>query len=62
MAQKNNIDASILIVNFNNAKYLKKSIESALNQSYKNKEVIVVDDISDDQSVDILNHYKKRET
>ena len=24
MAQKNNIDASILIVNFNNAKYLKK--------------------------------------
>lgn len=60
MAQKNNIDASILIVNFNNAKYLKKSIESALNQSYKNKEVIVVDDISDDQSVDILNHYKKK--
>ena len=38
--QKNKSKASIIIVNYNNAKFLTKSITSALNQSYKKKEVI----------------------
>ena len=52
--------ASIIIVNYNNAKYLKKSLNSAIKQSFKNKEIIVVDDISNDNSLKILEKYKKK--
>ena len=51
--------ASIIIVNYNNAKYLDKCINSILNQTYKNKEIIVVDDKSKDNSIEILKKYKK---
>ena len=54
MKQKKNNLVSIIIVNFNNAKYLSKSLNSALNQNYKFKEIIVVDDMSTDNSVEIL--------
>ena len=57
--QKNKL-ASIIIVNFNNAKLLSDSIKSALNQSYKYKEVIVVDDLSTDNSLQILKKFKKK--
>ena len=55
-----NPKASIIIVNYNNAKYLKKSINSILNQSYKNKEIILVDDKSEDNSLDIIKKYNKK--
>ncbi len=51
---------SIIIVNYNNAKYLRKSVDSAINQSFQNKEVIVIDDISNDNSLKILEKYKKK--
>ena len=35
---------SILVSNYNNAKYLKRCINSCLVQSYKNKEIIIIDD------------------
>ena len=47
MVQKN-ILASILINNFNNKVFIKKCIRSCLNQSYKNIEIIVYDDVSND--------------
>ena len=50
--------ASVIIVNYNNAKYLEECINSILNQSYKNKEIIVVDDKSKDNSLEILKRYK----
>ncbi len=52
--------ASVIIVNYNNAKYLDKCINSILNQTYKNKEIIVVDDKSRDNSIEILKKYKKK--
>ena len=52
--------ASVIIVNYNNAKYLKKCINSILNQSYKNKEIILVDDKSKDYSLKIANQYKNQ--
>lgn len=58
--QKNKSKASIIIVNYNNAKFLTKSITSALNQSYKKKEVIVVDDNSKDCSLEILDRFNDR--
>ena len=53
MSQNKDQNISIIIVNYNNAKYLKKSLNSALNQSYNFKEIIVVDDISNDNSIEI---------
>ena len=52
--------ASIIIVNFNNSKLLNECLNSALNQTYKYKEIIVVDDYSTDNSLKILNKYKKK--
>ena len=50
--------ASIIIVNYNNAQYLSKSINSVLRQGYKYKEIIVVDDNSNDHSIKILKKFE----
>jgi glycosyltransferase involved in cell wall biosynthesis len=51
---------SILINNYNYARFLGDAIESALGQSYTNVEVIVVDDGSTDNSRDVLASFGKR--
>lgn len=48
---------SIIIPNFNYAAYLAEAIESALNQDYPSKEVIVVDDGSHDDSLAIARRF-----
>jgi hypothetical protein len=48
---------SIIISSFNYDGYLRTAIDSALRQSYKNKEVIVVDDGSTDNSCEIIEGY-----
>lgn len=48
---------SIIITNYNYAKYLEESINSALSQSYSPVEVIVVDDGSVDNSAKIIHGY-----
>ena len=51
---------SIIIPNYNKAPYIREAIESALNQTYKNIEVIVVDDGSTDQSREIIKSFGKK--
>tara|TARA_B100000427_G_scaffold253743_1_gene217172 strand:- start:302 stop:1111 length:810 start_codon:yes stop_codon:yes gene_type:complete len=51
--------ASILITNYNKEKFLKKSIKSCLNQNFKNKEIIIFDDCSNDKSLKILKKFSK---
>lgn len=51
---------SIIIPNYNYARYLSDAIESALNQSYKPIEVIVVNNGSTDNSLEILKHFENR--
>ena len=41
----------------NGERYLKKSIESILNQTFSKFEFIIVNDGSDDCTIDIINHY-----
>lgn len=48
---------SVVIPNFNHAKFLRQRIDSVLNQTYKNFEVIILDDCSDDGSDSIINSY-----
>jgi len=58
MKIKYNPLVSIIIANYNNEVYLKKCLDSVLNQYYKKIEVIVVDDYSNDNSLNILKKYK----
>lgn len=51
---------SILINNFNYCQFLADAINSALNQSYQNIEVIVVDDGSTDNSPEIIARYGEK--
>jgi len=51
---------SILINNYNYGAFLSESIESALNQTYRHREIIVVDDGSTDNSRDIIEKYSGR--
>ena len=51
---------SIVILNFNYARFLRRSIDSALGQDWPNTEVIVVDDCSTDESREIIAGYGDR--
>ena len=48
---------SILISSYNYGRYLSQAIDSALNQTYGNVEVIVVDDGSTDSSSELIKSY-----
>ena len=49
--------ANVIICNYNYEKYIKDAIDSALNQSYKNLQVTIIDDCSTDNSVNIVEDY-----
>jgi glycosyltransferase involved in cell wall biosynthesis len=51
---------SIIITCYNKERFIAEAIESALYQTYKNKEIIVVDDGSTDNSLSIILDYKDR--
>ena len=55
---KNN-KVAIILPNFNSSEYLKKTLKSVLNQSYKNWQLIIIDDASDKKTIEILKKYKK---
>ena len=50
---------SILISNYNKAKYLDKCLRSCFNQNYENLEIIIFDNYSSDKSEVIIKKYKK---
>jgi glycosyltransferase involved in cell wall biosynthesis len=49
---------SIIIPNYNHVQYLEERIESVLNQTYQNFEIILLDDSSTDSSLEILSRYE----
>ncbi len=51
---------SILINNYNYGRFLGEAIDSVLNQTYRNIEVVVVDDGSTDNSLQIIDGYCNR--
>jgi len=55
--EKSNPLVSIVIPVHNGEKYIKESIDSCLEQTYKNIEVVVVDDKSEDRTLEILKGY-----
>ena len=57
--KRQNTLISILIINYNNAKLIKRSINSCLKQTYKKLEILIYDDKSIDNSKSILKQYSK---
>lgn len=48
---------SVLVANYNKAQFIRESLESLLAQTFKDFEVIIVDDASTDNSVEIINEF-----
>jgi len=53
-----NPEVSIIITNYNYSKYLPRSVRSCLSQNLAKTEVIVVDDVSTDNSVEVLKPFE----
>ena len=49
---------SVCMPNHNYERFIRESIESVLNQTYENFELIIIDDCSTDNSVNIIKSYK----
>ena len=52
---------SIVIPVYNAEKYIKRCLNSLINQSYKNIEIVIVDDGSKDKSLDIIKEFSKED-
>jgi len=48
---------SIIMANYNNENYIAEAIESVLNQTFRNWEIIIIEDYSTDNSLQIIKRY-----
>jgi len=55
------IKVSIITASYNYQDYIKEAIESVLAQSYLNWELIIVDDGSSDDSINVINSYVQKD-
>lgn len=55
-----NHSVSITIVTYNSGRFIKRCLESVLEQNYKQLEVVVVDNASTDGTLDILEQFSER--
>lgn len=49
---------SIVIACFNDHKYIEKAVQSAIDQTYENKEIIIIDDGSNNKTKEVLKKLK----
>ena len=54
------LKVSIIMPSFNKAKYISEAINSVINQTYTNWELIIVDDYSNDDSQEIINSFSSK--
>lgn len=55
-----NCKISVIIPVYNAEKYIRETLNSIINQSYKNWEIILVENGSEDKSPDIIREYEKK--
>jgi glycosyltransferase involved in cell wall biosynthesis len=55
----NNYKVTIITVTYNAEKYIENTIKSVINQSYLNKEFIIIDGKSTDSTLNIISKYKQ---
>ena len=53
---------SVVVPVYNSSRYLRQAIESAANQTLENIEIIIVNDGSTDESLDIIKEYADRDS
>ncbi|HVX25466.1 MAG TPA: glycosyltransferase family 2 protein [Parafilimonas sp.] len=53
------IQVSVIIPNYNHARFLKQRIESVLNQTWQNFDVVILDDCSTDNSKEVIEVYRQ---
>lgn len=56
-----NINVSVIIPVYNSEKYIERCIKSVVNQSYKTLEIIIINDGSTDDSLEICKKYAKKD-
>jgi len=49
---------SVVVASYNHASYLQRRMQSLLSQSYLNLEILVIDDCSPDNSLEVLSRYE----
>jgi glycosyltransferase involved in cell wall biosynthesis len=54
-------NVSVIIPNYNHARYLPQRIESVLNQTYQDFEVLILDDCSTDDSLQVIDAYARKD-
>ena len=55
------VKVSVIFTSYNHGKFLRESLQSVLSQTYKDFEVVVVDDYSTDSTYKVLLEYAKRD-
>lgn len=57
---RDNVFFSVMICCYNSEKYLQETIDSVINQTYKNWEIVAINDGSTDKTEEILLEYKNK--
>lgn len=53
---------SIITPSYNSAKFIGKTIDSVISQTYKNWEMIIIDDCSTDSSAEFIKTYEEKDS
>ncbi len=56
----NDVMVSIVMPTYNAEKFIADSIESVVNQTHENWELLITDDCSRDRTVEIVKRYQKK--
>ena len=56
-----NVKISVIVPVYNTGKYLKRCLESIIDQNFEEMEIIIVNDCSTDNSLEIINYYMKQD-
>ncbi|MGE5520647.1 MAG: glycosyltransferase, partial [Candidatus Dadabacteria bacterium] len=58
---KDDILVSVVICTYNGAAYLQEQLASIINQTHKNLEIIISDDVSTDNTLEIARQLSKQD-
>jgi glycosyltransferase involved in cell wall biosynthesis len=53
---------SVVLCTYNGAKYIREQMDSIIEQTYTNTEIVIVDDGSTDETIAILQDYQKKDS